>query len=104
VRGRHIETQAPTPLDQRVGGLPLPAIDIVREDIARVFRDKLGVSVTHGDSHIGNPMTTDLTMTHIPIGQGYPNFQIFRVTWAEAHMNTHANLMTTSLQYIQCMG
>jgi hypothetical protein len=31
--------------DQRAGGLALVAIDIVREEIAGVFRDKLGVSM-----------------------------------------------------------
>jgi hypothetical protein len=36
-RGRHIETQAPTPLDERVGGLPSIAIVIVREEIAGAF-------------------------------------------------------------------
>jgi hypothetical protein len=62
---RHIETQRDTPLDQRAGGLPPVAIDIVREEIARVFYDKLGVNMTHGGCHIGKPMRTDLTMTHI---------------------------------------
>jgi hypothetical protein len=32
-------------LDQRVGGLAPTAIDIVREEIAGVFQDKLGVSM-----------------------------------------------------------
>jgi hypothetical protein len=36
-RGRHIETQAPTPLDERVGGLPSIAIVIVREEIVGAF-------------------------------------------------------------------
>jgi hypothetical protein len=64
-RGRHNETQAHTPLDQRTGELPPTAIDIVREEITGAFRDKLEVSMTHGGSHIENPMTTELTMTHI---------------------------------------
>jgi hypothetical protein len=35
-------------LDQRAGGLPLAAIDIVREEIAGAFQDKLGVSMVPG--------------------------------------------------------
>jgi hypothetical protein len=35
-------------LDQRAGGLPPAAIDIVREEIAGVFRDKLGVIMIPG--------------------------------------------------------
>jgi hypothetical protein len=40
----------PTPLmfDQRAGGLAPAAIDIVREEIAGAFRDKLGVSMVLG--------------------------------------------------------
>jgi hypothetical protein len=39
-------------LDQKVDGLPPAAIDIVREEITRVFRDKLGVSmVPRGQSY-----------------------------------------------------
>jgi hypothetical protein len=33
-RGQHNETRPPTPLGQRVDGLPLAAIDILREEIA----------------------------------------------------------------------
>jgi hypothetical protein len=34
--------------DQRAGGLPPAAIDIVMEEIAGTFRDKLGVSMISG--------------------------------------------------------
>jgi hypothetical protein len=34
--------------DQKGGGLPPAAIDIVREEIAGTFRDKLGVSMIPG--------------------------------------------------------
>jgi hypothetical protein len=34
--------------DQRAGGLAPPTIDIVREEIAGAFRDKLGVSMVPG--------------------------------------------------------
>jgi hypothetical protein len=51
-------------LDQRAGGLPSAAIDIVREEIAGVFRDKLGVSMIPGGSHIGDLMIAYFTITH----------------------------------------
>jgi hypothetical protein len=59
-------------LDQRAAGLPPAAgltptaIDIVRQEIAGAFQDKLGVSMTPRGSLIGNPMTTDLIITHTP--------------------------------------
>jgi hypothetical protein len=40
----NIQTTSPI-LDQRAGDLPQAAIDIVREKIAGVFRDKLGVGI-----------------------------------------------------------
>jgi hypothetical protein len=51
----NIQTNSPI-LDQRAGGLPPPpaAIDIVREEIARAFRDKLGVSIVLGGQLKGN--------------------------------------------------
>jgi hypothetical protein len=62
-------------MDQRADRLPPTAIDIVRKEIARAFRDKLGVSMTLGASHIGNLMTADSIITHIPREQEYLNFQ-----------------------------
>jgi hypothetical protein len=53
--GRHNKTQAPTPLDQRVGGLQSAAIDIVREEIAWAFRDKLGVCMVDGGQSYRKP-------------------------------------------------
>jgi hypothetical protein len=39
-------------LDQRVGGLPPATIDIVREEIAEAFRDKLRVRmISRGQSY-----------------------------------------------------
>jgi hypothetical protein len=63
-RERHIETQAPTPLDQKAGVSPLAAIDIVREEIARAFQDKLEVNMAQGGSLIRSHMTVDSTMTN----------------------------------------
>jgi hypothetical protein len=39
-------------MGQRAGGLPPTATDIVREEIVGAFRDKLGVSMVPGGSHI----------------------------------------------------
>jgi hypothetical protein len=83
----NIQTALPI-LDQRVGGLPPAAIDIVREEIARAFRDKLGVSMVPRGSHIGYLMTTDLTTTHTHREPGYPNSQNFRVTKERTRANT----------------
>jgi hypothetical protein len=45
-RKQHTNIQTNSPiLDQRVGDLPLAATDIVREETAGAFRDKLGVSI-----------------------------------------------------------
>jgi hypothetical protein len=48
--GRQHAHIQPTPpmFDQRAGGLAPAAIDIVREEIARAFQDKLGVSMVPG--------------------------------------------------------
>jgi hypothetical protein len=81
-RHTNIQTTSPT-LDQRAG-----AIDIVREEIAGVFRDKLGVSMVLGGSHIGNRMIADLTITHIHRGPEYQNSQNFRVTKKRARVST----------------
>jgi hypothetical protein len=74
--------------DQRAGGLALTTIDIVREEIDGVFRDKLGVSMIPGGNHIRNLMTADLITTHTHREPGYPNSQNFRMTKEKAHVNT----------------
>jgi hypothetical protein len=74
--------------DQRAGGIAPAAIDIVREEIARAFRDKLGVSMVPGCSHIGGLMTADLTTIHTHREPGYPNLQNFWVIKEKAHVNT----------------
>jgi hypothetical protein len=63
-------------LDQRVGGLPPAAIDIVREEIARTFRDKLGVSTVPGGQSYrrdGDLMVAILIVSHTHRGPEYPN-------------------------------
>jgi hypothetical protein len=80
--------------DQRADGLAPAAIDIVREEIAGAFRDKLGVSMVPGGNHIGNLMTADLITTHTPREPGYPNSQKFHVT-KEKHARTHRPVLST---------
>jgi hypothetical protein len=58
-----VQTTSPM-IGQRAGDLPTATIDIVREEIAGAFRDKLGVSMVPRGSHIGGLMTADLTTTH----------------------------------------
>jgi hypothetical protein len=72
----NIQTTSPM-LDQKAIGLPPAAIDIVREEIAGAFRDKLGVSMVPGGNHIGDLMIADLTITHTHREPGYPNSQNF---------------------------
>jgi hypothetical protein len=63
----NIQTTLPI-LDQRVSDLPPAAIDIVREEIAGAFRDKLGVSmVPRGQSYI---RPYDSQFDHLPYPQG----------------------------------
>jgi hypothetical protein len=88
--GRQHANFQPTPpmFDQRASGLAPAAIDIVREEIAGAFRDKLGVSmIPGGGNHIGNLMTADLITTHTPREPGYPNLQNFRVTKEKTRTN-----------------
>jgi hypothetical protein len=88
-RRQHANIQRTPPIfDQRAGGLTPVAIDIVREEIAGAFRDKLGVSMVPRGNHIGNLMTADLITTHTHREPGYPNSQNFRVTKEKTHVNT----------------
>jgi hypothetical protein len=54
--------------DQRAGGLAPAAIDIVREEITRAFRDKLGVSMVPGGQSYRKPY--DSRFDHHPYPQG----------------------------------
>jgi hypothetical protein len=65
--GRQHDNIQPTPpmFDQRVGGL---AIDIVREEIAGAFRDKLGVSMVPRGQSYRKPY--DIRFGHHPYPQG----------------------------------
>jgi hypothetical protein len=60
-------------LDLRAGGQSPAPIDIMREEIAGAFRDKLRVSMIPKGNHIGDLMIVDLTITHTHRELGYPN-------------------------------
>jgi hypothetical protein len=49
-----VQTTSPM-MGQRVGGLPPTPVDIVREEIAGAFRDKLGVSMVPGGQSYRRP-------------------------------------------------
>jgi hypothetical protein len=68
--GRQNGNIQPTPpmFDQRAGGLAPAAIDIVREEIASVFRDRLGVSMIPGGQSYRKPY--DSRFDHHPYPQG----------------------------------
>jgi hypothetical protein len=71
-----IETTSPI-LDQRVGGLPPAAIDIVREEIAGAFRDKLGVSMVPRGQSYRRPYDNRFDHHPYPQGTRIPEFAKF---------------------------
>jgi hypothetical protein len=72
----NIQTNSPI-LDQRVGGLPPAAIDIVREEIAGAFRDKLGVSIVPGGQSYRRPYDSQFDRLPYPQGTIIPEFAKF---------------------------
>jgi hypothetical protein len=69
----NIKTTSPI-LDQRVGGLPPAAIDIVREKIAGAFRDKLGISIVPGGQSYRRPYGSHFDRLPYPQGIRIPKF------------------------------
>jgi hypothetical protein len=63
--------------DQRAGGLAPAAIDIVREEIAGAFRDKLGVSVVPGGQSYRKPYDSRFDHHPYPQGTRIPEFTKF---------------------------
>jgi hypothetical protein len=63
--------------DQRVSGLALAAIDIVREEIAGAFRDKLRVSMVPGGQSYRRPYDSRFDHHPYPQGTRIPEFAIF---------------------------
>jgi hypothetical protein len=77
--GRQHANFQPTPpmFDQRAGGLPPAAIDIVREEIAGAFRDKLGVSMVLGGQSYRKPYDSRFDHHPYPQGTRIPEFAKF---------------------------
>ena len=71
-----IQTNSPI-LDQRAGGLPPAAIDIVREEIAGAFRDKLGVSIVPEGQSYRRPYDSKFDRLPYPQGTRIPEFAKF---------------------------
>jgi hypothetical protein len=63
--------------DQRAGGLAPAAIDIVREEIAGAFRDKLGVSMVPGGQSYRKPYDSRFDHHPYPQGTRIPEFAKF---------------------------
>jgi hypothetical protein len=61
--------------DQRAGGLAPAAIDIVREEIAGAFRDKLGVSMVPGGQSYQKPYDNRFDHHPYPQGMSHPGFR-----------------------------
>jgi hypothetical protein len=55
-------------MDQSAGGFPPPVINIVREEIARAFQDKLGVNMSHVGQSYRKPY--DSRFNYDPSPQG----------------------------------
>jgi hypothetical protein len=72
----NIQTNSPI-LDQRVGGLPPVVIDIVREEIAGAFRDKLEVSIVPGGQSYRRPYDSQFDRLPYPQGTRIPEFAKF---------------------------
>jgi hypothetical protein len=64
-------------MGQRVGGLPPAAIDIVREEIAGAFRDKLGVSMVLEGQSYRRPYDSQFDHHPYPQGIRIPKFAKF---------------------------
>jgi hypothetical protein len=72
----NIQTNSPI-LDQRASGLPPAAIDIVKEEIAGAFRDKLGVSIVPGGHSYRRPYNSQFDRLPYPQGTRIPEFAKF---------------------------
>jgi hypothetical protein len=80
MRGRqHANIQITSPISdqQRADGLPSATTDIVREEIARAFRDKLGVSVIPRGQSYWKPYDSRFDYHLYPQGTRIPEFAKF---------------------------
>jgi hypothetical protein len=86
---QHANIQPTIPMfDQRAGGLAPYAIDIVREEIAGAFRDKLGVSMIPEGQSYRKPYDNQFDHHPYPQGTRIPEFAKFRVTKEKTRANT----------------
>jgi hypothetical protein len=75
---QHANIQSTPPMfDQRVGGLAPAVIDIVREEIAGAFRDKLGVSMIPRGQSYRKPYDSRFDHHPYPQGTRIPEFAKF---------------------------
>jgi hypothetical protein len=75
---QHTNIQPTPPMfDQRAGGLAPAAIDIVREEIAGAFRDKLGVSMVPEGQSYQKPYDSRFDHHPYPQGTRIPEFAKF---------------------------
>jgi hypothetical protein len=72
----NVQTTSPM-MRQRVGGLPPAAIDILREEIAGAFRDKLRVSMVPGVQSNRRPYDSRFDHHPYPKGTRIPEFAKF---------------------------
>jgi hypothetical protein len=87
---QHANFQATPPMfDQRAGGLAPAAIDIVREEIAGVFRDKLEVSMVPGGHSYRKPYDSRFDHHPYPQGTRIPKFAKFSGDQGKKHARTH---------------
>jgi hypothetical protein len=82
--GQHNNDRPNEPHNLGSDGLPPGAMEKIREDMAKLFRDRLEVSVARVGQSYQKHMITGLTLSHIHKGQGYPSFL---VKMGEAHTN-----------------
>jgi hypothetical protein len=62
-------------------------MDKIRKEMAKLFRDRLRVSIARVGNHIKSHMITGLTLSRTNKGQGYRGFPSFLVKVVEAHTN-----------------
>jgi hypothetical protein len=75
---QHANVQSTPPMfDQRASGPAPAAIDIVGEEIAGAFRDKLGVSMVPGGQSYQKPYDNRFDHHPYPQGTRIPEFSIF---------------------------
>jgi hypothetical protein len=72
----NVQTTSPM-MGQIVGGLPSAAIDIIREEIAGAFQDKLRVSMVPGGQSYRSPYDSRFDHHPYPQGTRIPEFANF---------------------------